>query len=137
MKTKTKKMRGSAGLGAADDAVEEERAAGCEADGDDDNPRAGSQFAAHLKKKNEANSEFSRNKTIGQQRRSLPVFQVREELLQVRRPRQRWERKGGTRRRCARCGVRGATCLPGPCCAAELGPKAAPSSPLCLRTPAA
>ena len=34
-KTKTKKMRGSAGLGAADDAVEEERAAGCEADGDD------------------------------------------------------------------------------------------------------
>jgi hypothetical protein len=37
-----------------------------------------------MKKKSEANSEFSRNKTIAQQRRSLPVYQVREELLQVR-----------------------------------------------------
>ena len=44
---------------------------------------ASSQFAAHLKKKSEAASEFSRTKTIAQQRRSLPVFQVREELLQV------------------------------------------------------
>lgn len=34
-------------------------------------------------KKNEANSDFSRNKTLEQQRRSLPVYGVRDELLQV------------------------------------------------------
>jgi hypothetical protein len=43
---------------------------------------AGAQFKSHLKK-SEAASDFSRNKTISQQRRSLPVFTVREELLQV------------------------------------------------------
>jgi hypothetical protein len=35
-------------------------------------------------KKSQAASEFSRTKTIAQQRRSLPVYQVRDELLQVR-----------------------------------------------------
>ena len=41
-----------------------------------------SQFKTHMKK-SEAASDFSRNKTIGQQRRSLPVYTVREDLLQV------------------------------------------------------
>ena len=55
--------------------------------GDDDEGMGGdykssSQFRTHLKK-SEANSEFSRNKSLMQQRRSLPVYTVREELLQV------------------------------------------------------
>ena len=54
-----------------------------EAGDDDDGGKASSQFLTHLKKKNEANSEFSRTKTIAQQRRSLPVYHVREELMQV------------------------------------------------------
>ena len=40
------------------------------------------QFKSHMKK-NEAASDFSRNKTIGQQRRSLPVYSIREDLMQV------------------------------------------------------
>lgn len=36
----------------------------------------------HLKKQ-EAASDFARNKTITQQRRSLPVYGVRDDLLQV------------------------------------------------------
>jgi hypothetical protein len=46
------------------------------------NYRAASQFKTHLKK-SEGASEFSRSKTITQQRRSLPVFTVRDELMQV------------------------------------------------------
>ena len=41
------------------------------------------QFKDHLKKA-EAVSEFAKTKTIAEQRRFLPVYQVREELLQVR-----------------------------------------------------
>lgn len=41
------------------------------------------QFKDHLKK-SEAVSEFAKNKTIAEQRRFLPVYGVREELLQVR-----------------------------------------------------
>jgi hypothetical protein len=55
-------------------------------DADDDDEaggRKGNQFKSHLKK-SEAASEFSRTKTIAQQRRSLPVYTVRDELLQVR-----------------------------------------------------
>lgn len=51
-------------------------------DDDEGGGRSKSQFKTHLKK-SEANSEFSRNKTIAQQRRSLPVYTVRDELLQV------------------------------------------------------
>lgn len=56
--------------------------------GDDDDDEEGggrtkSQFKTHLKK-SEAASEFSRTKTIAQQRRALPVYTVRDELLQVR-----------------------------------------------------
>jgi len=54
-----------------------------DADDDDDaGGRKGGQFKTHLKK-SEAASEFSRTKTIAQQRRSLPVYTVKEELLQV------------------------------------------------------
>ncbi|KAF6263292.1 P-loop containing nucleoside triphosphate hydrolase protein [Scenedesmus sp. NREL 46B-D3] len=42
----------------------------------------GGQFRSHLKK-SEAASEFSRTKSIAQQRRSLPVYTIRDELLQV------------------------------------------------------
>jgi hypothetical protein len=35
-------------------------------------------------KKQEGASAFSRDKTIGQQRRSLPVYTIRDELMQVR-----------------------------------------------------
>ena len=40
------------------------------------------QFKDHLKK-SEAVSEFAKSKTIAEQRRFLPVYSVREELLQV------------------------------------------------------
>lgn len=43
-------------------------------------------------KKSQAASEFSRTKTIQQQRRSLPVYGVRDDLLQARRA---WGRAGG------------------------------------------
>lgn len=39
-------------------------------------------FAQHLKK-DEAVSDFAMNKTIAQQRQYLPIFSVRDELLQV------------------------------------------------------
>lgn len=51
------------------------------------NYRASSQFKTHLKK-SEGASEFSRTKTIAQQRRSLPVFTVRDELMTVIRENQ-------------------------------------------------
>ncbi|WIA21043.1 hypothetical protein OEZ85_005370 [Tetradesmus obliquus] len=63
----------------------EEAAAAGLGDADDDDEaggRKGSQFRSHLKK-SEAASEFSRTKSIAQQRRSLPVYTVRDELLQV------------------------------------------------------
>ncbi|KAG2440689.1 hypothetical protein HYH02_010267 [Chlamydomonas schloesseri] len=56
-------------------------------DGEGGSYRKSNQFKSHLKK-NEANSEFSRNKTLAQQRRSLPVYGVRDELLQVIRENQ-------------------------------------------------
>ena len=50
-------------------------------DGEGNGKRSG-QFKSHMKK-SEAASEFSRSKTIGQQRRSLPVYGIREDLMQV------------------------------------------------------
>ena len=68
----------------------EEEAVGSDEEGG--GGRKSGQFKKHLKK-NEAASAFSRDKTVAQQRRSLPVFTVREELLQV------WGRcKGGVRK---------------------------------------
>lgn len=42
-----------------------------------------STFAKHMSEKTEALSEFAKKKTIKQQREYLPIFSVREELLQV------------------------------------------------------
>jgi len=53
-------------------------------------PRRGakkSQFKSHLQK-NEAVSEFAKNKTMAQQRQFLPVYNVRDEMLQVIRENQ-------------------------------------------------
>ena len=49
--------------------------------------RGKSQFKTHLKK-SEAASEFAKTKTIAEQRRFLPVYGVREELLQTIRENQ-------------------------------------------------
>ncbi|GBG65277.1 hypothetical protein CBR_g50319 [Chara braunii] len=45
-------------------------------------------FATHMKQKLEAASEFAKSKTISEQRQFLPIFSVREDLLQVIRENQ-------------------------------------------------
>ena len=45
--------------------------------------KEGAKFAGHMKEKGEAASEFARTKTISEQRQYLPIFSVRDELLQV------------------------------------------------------
>jgi pre-mRNA-splicing factor ATP-dependent RNA helicase DHX38/PRP16 len=40
-------------------------------------------FAGHMKEKGEAVSEFARTKTMSEQRQYLPIYSVRDELLQV------------------------------------------------------
>ena len=45
--------------------------------------KEGAEFAGHMKEKGEAASEFARTKTISEQRQYLPIFSVRDELLQV------------------------------------------------------
>uniref|UniRef100_A0A7S0V1P2 RNA helicase n=1 Tax=Polytomella parva TaxID=51329 RepID=A0A7S0V1P2_9CHLO len=52
-----------------------------------DDFKSSSQFRTHLKK-GQAVSEFSKTRSIGQQRRSLPVFGVRDELMHVIRENQ-------------------------------------------------
>lgn len=47
---------------------------------DGDSYKTGSQFSTHLKK-SEGASDFSRGKTLKQQREYLPAFAVREELM--------------------------------------------------------
>ncbi|ETV75461.1 hypothetical protein, variant 2 [Aphanomyces astaci] len=47
-----------------------------------------SQFSTHMKKKIEAVSEFAKSHTIAEQRRYLPIFQCRSELMQVIRDNQ-------------------------------------------------
>ncbi|PGH10203.1 hypothetical protein AJ80_07562 [Polytolypa hystricis UAMH7299] len=49
--------------------------------------KGGNKFAEHMKK-NEGASEFSKSKTLREQREYLPAFAVREELLQVIRDNQ-------------------------------------------------
>ncbi|KAL6760535.1 P-loop containing nucleoside triphosphate hydrolase protein [Haematococcus lacustris] len=68
-------------------AAAEEKEAGGGGAGEEDgegggNYKAASQFKNHLKKSQGA-SDFSRTKTIQQQRRSLPVYTIRDELMQV------------------------------------------------------
>lgn len=52
--------------------------------------KSGSKFASHMKeqKGNEGSSDFSRNRTLKEQREYLPAFAVREELLRVIRDNQ-------------------------------------------------
>lgn len=45
-------------------------------------------FAQHMKEKGEAVSDFAKTKSLSQQRQYLPIFSVREELLQVIRENQ-------------------------------------------------
>lgn len=53
-------------------------------DGDGDaDYKTGQKFAEHMKDPTPASSEFARKKTIQQQRQYLPVFAVREELLNI------------------------------------------------------
>ncbi|CAM9184472.1 unnamed protein product, partial [Phaeothamnion confervicola] len=75
---------------ADDDAAEAAHAGGDGADGGGEgggkkyNYREAAGFAKHMKaQKSGAASDFSRNKTMQEQREYLPVYQVREELLQV------------------------------------------------------
>ena len=50
--------------------------------------KADSQFASHMQEQSEAVSAFAMSKSIKEQRQYLPVFAVREELLQVIRDNQ-------------------------------------------------
>jgi len=54
----------------------------------DEDYKGESKFAEHLKEKSDAVSSFARSKTIREQREYLPVFAVREELLNVIRDNQ-------------------------------------------------
>ncbi|KAK7169839.1 hypothetical protein R3I94_000163 [Phoxinus phoxinus] len=45
--------------------------------------RAEQKFADHMREKNEASSEFSKKKTLLEQRQYLPIFAVRQELLNI------------------------------------------------------
>ncbi|KAK9803444.1 hypothetical protein WJX73_001656 [Symbiochloris irregularis] len=58
-----------------------------DSDEDAGNHKASGQFKNHLKK-NEAQSEFAKSKTLKQQRRFLPVYESRDELLHVIRENQ-------------------------------------------------
>jgi pre-mRNA-splicing factor ATP-dependent RNA helicase DHX38/PRP16 len=40
-------------------------------------------FGQHMKEKSEAVSEFAKSKSLAQQRQYLPIFSVRDDLLQV------------------------------------------------------
>jgi pre-mRNA-splicing factor ATP-dependent RNA helicase DHX38/PRP16 len=57
------------------------------ANGMEENTEHESQFASHLKT-SEAASNFSRSKTIREQREFLPVYSVRDEVLRIIRDNQ-------------------------------------------------
>ena len=60
-----------------------------EEEDDDVNYKEGSSFAKHMKAiKNEAQSQFSKTKTLKEQREYLPVYAVREQLLDIIRENQ-------------------------------------------------
>ncbi|KAJ1636504.1 Pre-mRNA-splicing factor ATP-dependent RNA helicase mog-1 [Pavlovales sp. CCMP2436] len=60
----------------------EERGADVD-EGDGDGGRKGRGYADHMKVKQEAVSEFAKNKSLKQQREFLPVFQCRAQLLDI------------------------------------------------------
>lgn len=53
-----------------------------------DDYKTDAQFAQHMKEKSEGASHFSRSKTIKQQRQYLPIYAVRQELMNVIRDNQ-------------------------------------------------
>jgi len=67
---------------------EQEKNKGKENAVSDEDYKGESKFAEHLKEKSDAVSSFARSKTIREQREYLPVFAVREELLNVIRDNQ-------------------------------------------------
>lgn len=71
---------------------EEDESENAGADGEKDDgsldPRSGSKFATHLKKAEKGASEFSRGKTLKEQRQFLPAFAVRDDLMKVIRENQ-------------------------------------------------
>ncbi|RLN96655.1 hypothetical protein BBJ28_00020329 [Nothophytophthora sp. Chile5] len=69
----------------SDDEEEEQKLK--EADGDGENYKHDSQFSTHLKKQ-KAVSVFAKTRTLREQREFLPIFQCRDELLQVIRENQ-------------------------------------------------
>jgi len=73
---------------AAKKALEEE-AGQADGDGsDDENFKKANQFGIHMSKKTDAVSKFATENTILEQRKLLPVYDVRDELLQVIRENQ-------------------------------------------------
>ncbi|XP_055354358.1 pre-mRNA-splicing factor ATP-dependent RNA helicase PRP16-like [Paramacrobiotus metropolitanus] len=54
-----------------------------EKEADEKDYRTEHKFADHMQEKNEAVSHFAKTKTISQQRQYLPIFAVREELLNI------------------------------------------------------
>lgn len=73
--------------GATEDSMKDEDEDG---DGDGFNYKASSQYASHMKKAagSDAQSHFARSRTIRSQREFLPIFTVRDQLLQVIRDNQ-------------------------------------------------
>jgi len=57
-------------------------------DGDSYNHKSESQFASHLKKSDKGGSEFSRGKTLKEQRQYLPAFACRDDLMRMIRENQ-------------------------------------------------
>jgi HrpA-like RNA helicase len=47
------------------------------------NYKSKAQFKDYMSEKNEAQSDFSKNKSVNEQRKSLPIYTVREELITV------------------------------------------------------
>lgn len=81
------RMGDAIGVKAAEHSDEEGDDARKGEDGDDTNYKAENQFSTHLKKQ-KAVSEFAKTRTIKQQRQFLPIYQCRDELLQVIRENQ-------------------------------------------------
>ncbi|TMW57702.1 hypothetical protein Poli38472_014305 [Pythium oligandrum] len=71
----------------AQDTTDEQDEEIAEPDDTDINYKADSQFSTHFKKQ-KAVSEFAKTRTIQEQRRFLPIYQCREELMQVIRENQ-------------------------------------------------
>lgn len=71
----------------SDDEGDADAVGGDNGDAENTNYRAENQFSTHLKKQ-QAVSEFAKTRTIKQQRQFLPIFQCRDELLQVIRENQ-------------------------------------------------